>query len=204
MQEKPLKLASLLTDNTITPVIGVSACLLGHHVRYDGGHKHQPLLEQWLSQYARLVHFCPESMAGLGTPRPAVQLIKTDNRYEARGVHDKSLNVTQQLLATSRKICETQANLWHGCILKARSPSCGHNNTVIYNDLGNPTETASGLFSQSLKNSQPLIPCATEETLSEPDSLHTFYLACCYYSLYAEGWREQWQQDKMNNLADLF
>jgi uncharacterized protein YbbK (DUF523 family) len=98
--------------------LGVSACLLGHEVRYDGGHKRHPFLTDLLAPFVDWVPVCPEVEAGFGTPREAMHLVN-----EARGVLDVD-----------------------GYVLKKDSPSCGLFRVNVYGRSGIAARTGRGLF----------------------------------------------------------
>ena len=85
--------------------IGISSCLLGQHVRYDGGHKRDAYITGTLSQYFEFHPFCPEMGIGLGTPRPTLHLEKIDKDVRCTGVKDKTIDVTERLrdYATQQK-----------------------------------------------------------------------------------------------------
>ena len=104
--------------------LGISSCLLGEPVRYDGGHKQNRYIMDTLGQYFVFRSFCPEMAIGLGAPRPTLQLVKRGDRLEARGVKDESLEVTDELIDIAE-----QQKAWHeeicGYIVKKGSPSCG-------------------------------------------------------------------------------
>ena len=78
--------------------LGVSQCLLGEKVRFDGGHKRNAYLTGELAQYVEYRSLCPEVAIGLGIPRKPIRLIVTDGATRVRGVADPSLDVTDQLV----------------------------------------------------------------------------------------------------------
>ena len=77
--------------------IGISSCLLGQNVRFDGGHKRDSYITGTLSQYFEFHPFCPEIGIGLGTPRPTLHLEKIDNAVRCTGVKDNTVDVTERL-----------------------------------------------------------------------------------------------------------
>jgi len=76
------------------PKVGVSACLLGHKVRYDGGHKRNTFLTDSLDSHVEYVPVCPETAIGLSIPRPPIRLVGEPDRPRVIGVDDPSLDVT--------------------------------------------------------------------------------------------------------------
>lgn len=77
--------------------IGISSCLLGQNVRYDGGHKRDAYINGTLGQYFEFHPFCPEVEIGLGVPRPSLHLVKGNHELRCVGVKDATLDVTEQL-----------------------------------------------------------------------------------------------------------
>jgi uncharacterized protein YbbK (DUF523 family) len=105
--------------------LGVSSCLLGAEVRYDGGHKRDPYLTDVLGDWFDWVPFCPELEIGLGVPRPPIQLVK--NRAGLRLVEPVSGKVLTERMErfAERRLRELKELDVDGFILKSRSPSCG-------------------------------------------------------------------------------
>lgn len=155
--------------------IAVSGCLNGDAVRYDGGHKHTPIITAFISQYATLLPLCPEAGAGFGTPRPPMQLIQTDNGIEAHRIDDNK-NLTPALKMWSEKTAATLTNTIDGAILKKRSPSCGIQSTPLYDQNANVFGTTSGLFAAQLEQ-YPLI-LADEEQINTEQQALDFLLRC--------------------------
>jgi len=109
----------------------ISACLLGERVRYDGEHKRNQIILDFLADSVNWIPVCPEVHAGFGTPRPPIELIMNENKVEVVEV-DTQRPVTTTLRASSRNLLkETLEQGIHGAILKSRSPSCGLGNTPI-------------------------------------------------------------------------
>ena len=170
-----------MTEHTDTadskPRVGLSACLAGDNVRYDGGNKYQPLIEQHLQAHLDLQPFCPEVAAQLGVPRPPVQLIKIENLTFALGVEDRKLDVTPALRNSAQSYLQQQPAL-SGFILKSRSPSCGFGSTPIHDGTGNPIATGNGLFAEQLAQYFPGIPIIEEGWLNCGWRCRLF-VACC-------------------------
>ncbi len=146
--------------------VGISSCLLGEEVRYDGGHKHARYCSQVLSHYFEFRSLCPELEAGLGVPRPAIHL-----REHSDGL---------RLITTSGNADHTDAmNQWtqealplltdlRGYILKAKSPSCGMERIRIHNEDGQVIRRdGRGLFADALMATYPLLPVEEEGRLND-------------------------------------
>lgn len=158
------------------PVIGISQCLLGDPVRYDGQSKKNLIIQQQLLPFCRIEKICPEVAAGLGTPRPPVQLIQTD-KQRAIGVNNKNIDVTQTLLNASQDIAQSFNNHIHGFIFKARSPSCGYGSTPIFNHKKEMIKTGNGIFADTVHKIMGTIPCIEETQLQSEQSCLQFWLA---------------------------
>ncbi|WIO74985.1 DUF523 domain-containing protein [Porticoccaceae bacterium LTM1] len=162
------------------PKVGVSACLTGDKVRYDGGDKHQPLITTLLSEQLELLPFCPEMAAGLGVPRPPVQLVASDGGLQALGVEQKELDVTSALQNACNQYIAAKSKL-HGFILKSRSPSCGLGSTPLHNDNRIAIDTSSGLFAATIRSHYPNIPIV-EESWLDTDWRGRLFITCCQIS----------------------
>lgn len=145
--------------------IWVSACLLGNPVRYDGGHKQQAGLAEWLAGWARVIPLCPEVFAGLGTPRPPVQRQQGPDGERLVLADTGTPTAVQLPAACARLIAESEQPT--GAILKARSPSCGAGTSPLY-DLNNEILTVGdGVFVQAIRAIYPHLPIADEATLAD-------------------------------------
>ncbi|MDO8940729.1 MAG: DUF523 and DUF1722 domain-containing protein [Methylicorpusculum sp.] len=146
--------------------VGISSCLLGEAVRYDGGHKSNDYVRKTLGEYFQFVPFCPEVESGMGTPRPPIQLRHTGLGIRCVVVKDHTVDVTDSLTSCAAKQHDWLAGLC-GYILKKDSPSCGMERVKIYrNDFAERNGT--GLFAQHLKTHFPLLPMEEEGRLGDP------------------------------------
>ncbi len=149
--------------------IGVSACLLGEEVRYNGGHKRDPFLTDMLGQYVEWVPVCPEVEIGLGTPRPAMRLVRIggDTRMmtpETGADHTEAMRVYSE-----RRVGELFGERLAGYILKKDSPSCGMERVKLYPaEGGAPVKDARGLFADVLLRRWPDLPVEEEGRLHDP------------------------------------
>ena len=159
------------------PRVGLSACLAGEDVRYDGGNKYQPLIDQHLAPHLNLQTFCPEVAANMGVPRPPIELLKIEDTLFALGKKDRQLDATQALHQSSDQFLTNQQSL-NGFILKSRSPSCGFGSTPIHDGLGNPIDKGNGLFAAQLQQRFPGMPIIEENWLNCGWRCRLF-VACC-------------------------
>lgn len=159
-------------------LIGISACLLGEQVRFDGGHKRSAFCEQTLGPFVRYVPVCPEMAIGLGTPRPAIRLVKRSS-----GIHieasDGRFDVTEAMLAFSEQKVAEFSSL-SGYILCAKSPSCGMERVRLYGEAGGAKEGV-GLYARALMQRWPLLPVEEDGRLNDPHLRENFVLRVFAY-----------------------
>ncbi len=149
------------------PKIGVSACLLGHQVRYDGGHKRNQFLIDELDTHVEFVPVCPETAIGLGIPRPPIRLVGDFENPRVLGVTDSSLDVTDRLHHYAESQVSSFLSL-SGFILKKDSPSCGMERVKVYDPAGkNATRKGTGVFARVLMERLPLLPVEEEGRLND-------------------------------------
>ena len=138
--------------------VGISSCLLGEEVRYNGGHKHSTLCTRDLARYFDFVSICPEVGIGMGVPRKPIRLVGDPADPQAVGVDDPAKNVTDSLKAFGREQAGTLDDL-SGYIFIKGSPSCGLFRVKVYNDRGMPQEqTGRGIYARVITDTFPLLP----------------------------------------------
>jgi uncharacterized protein YbgA (DUF1722 family)/uncharacterized protein YbbK (DUF523 family) len=146
--------------------IGVSSCLLGREVRYDGGHKHDRFLTDVLGRHVRWVPVCPELELGLGVPREAIRLEGPASEPSLVGVRSR-VDHTEAMRAYARRRVRQLADLdLHGYVLKKDSPSCGMERVRLYGSA--VTRDGVGLFARALIEHAPLLPIEEEGRLNDP------------------------------------
>jgi len=168
-----------LMDN-LKPTILVSACLLGEAVRYDGTHRRHDLLTKQFAIEFNLMPCCPEAGAGLGVPRPPVQLVAIDKKLHALGVEDSELDVTAALQQFSKDFLYSAGPI-HGAILKARSPSCGVDSTPMFNNAGDQLGVTNGLFADTVKRMFNALPVIDESKINNRQACQVFKIAVEQY-----------------------
>ena len=154
--------------------LGISRCLLGDEVRFDGGHKRDSFLTDVFGRYVEWVPVCPEVEAGLGTPREAMRLV--GDPQNPRLVTIKSgTDHTRALETMTRNRIEGLKNFdLSGYVFKKGSPSCGIERVRIYNEHGMPRRNGVGLFARAFIEEFPLIPVEEEGRLCEPTLRENF------------------------------
>jgi uncharacterized protein YbbK (DUF523 family) len=155
------------------PLVGVSRCLLGDAVRYDGESKTNAFVMENLSQQFDLVPVCPEVEAGLGVPRPPVRLTASIENPRLTGRDDPALDVTA-ILASYSQVKSTELNQLSGFIFKSRSPSCGLNSSPVFIDNECVTETSRGIFARSLCAAYPDLAVIEDSELENSVLLDRF------------------------------
>ncbi len=159
---------------------GVSRCLTGDRVRYDGKSKpHQLIIEQLAATF-ELVPVCPEVEAGFDVPRPPVQLTARIDEPRLTGRDDASIDVTETLQHYCEKRIPELDDL-DGFILKSRSPSCGLDSTPVFINGQCVTENSRGVFARELCKQYPGLPVIEDTQLQNPISLEDFIHAIKKY-----------------------
>jgi len=148
--------------------IGISSCLLGEKVRFDGGHKRDAFLVDTFGTFVEWVPVCPEVELGLGTPREALRLVRKGD--EIRMVNTKS---GRDISTEMRQWAQARVNALAGerlCgyVLKKDSPSCGMERVKIYAEAGMAEKNGRGFFADALMARFPRLPVEEEGRLSDP------------------------------------
>lgn len=148
-------------------LIGVSACLLGQPVRFDGGHKKDDFLTQACGPFFEWVPVCPEVEAGMGVPREAVRLVGGANG--PRMIAEKSARDWSAVMERlSRRRVEELSDLGlSGYVFKKNSPSCGLMRVKLYHSKNQSSPTGRGLFAAAVTAALPLLPVEEEGRLND-------------------------------------
>jgi uncharacterized protein YbgA (DUF1722 family)/uncharacterized protein YbbK (DUF523 family) len=150
--------------------LGISACLLGEPVRYDGGHKLDPFITGTLGNYVEFLPVCPEAECGLGVPREAMRLVGDPDAPRLMTIRSK-VDLTDRMLAWAPKRLEEleQENLC-GFIFKSKSPSSGMERVRVYREppQGSPVARGVGIFARLFMARFPLLPVEDEGRLHDP------------------------------------
>jgi len=154
--------------------LGVSACLLGHEVRYDGGHKRDTFLTDILGPFVEWVPVCPEVEVGLGVPRPPIRLVgdAANPRLMVEKTGD-DLTARMQRWASGR-IDDLATLGLHGYVLKRGSPSCGLVRVRVYDHDSRPGRVGRGVFAAALTDALPLLPVEEEGRLTDAGIRESF------------------------------
>jgi uncharacterized protein YbgA (DUF1722 family)/uncharacterized protein YbbK (DUF523 family) len=149
------------------PKVGVSACLLGHNVRYDGGHKRDRFIIETLGKHIDFIPVCPEAAIGLGIPRPTIRLLGDPQHPRLVGVSDPNWDVTDKMEKFALKQARELSDI-NGYILKKDSPSCGMERVKVYSETGHQSiRKGTGVFARIVMQQQPLLPVEEEGRLND-------------------------------------
>jgi uncharacterized protein YbbK (DUF523 family)/uncharacterized protein YbgA (DUF1722 family) len=150
--------------------VGVSTCLLGEHVRYDGGHKRDAFLVEELGRWVEWVSVCPEVELGMGVPRPNVHLVEVDGEAELRMLAPATgEDFTERMRAyATTRVEELRRIELDGYVLKKNSPSCGMARVKVHGFGGPKRRDGVGLFARALLAAWPHLPVEEEGRLSDP------------------------------------
>ena len=163
----------------IKPVIGISACVAGEHVRYNGEAKTRPELLAHLSPHLQLLPLCPEVAIGMGVPRDPIQLIQADDRIEAVPVDESDGNYTNALESYAEQVARHHGLLSQprqvicGYIFKSRSPSCGMGSSPVFHE-GNHLRFGDGIYAHRLYRKLPWLMVMEDDDLDSPASRDYF------------------------------
>jgi uncharacterized protein YbgA (DUF1722 family)/uncharacterized protein YbbK (DUF523 family) len=151
------------------PRIGISACLLGEEVRFDGGHKRDRFLTDVLGPHVEWVRVCPEVEVGMGTPRETLRLVRDGDGLLRMKTTRTGVDHTAAMERWSRqRLDELAGEDLSGYVLKKDSPSCGMERVKVFGDGGMPQRSGRGLFAAALLDRFPSLPVEEEGRLSDP------------------------------------
>ena len=149
------------------PRIGISSCLLGDEVRFDGGHKRDTFLTRVLDPYVEWIRVCPEVEVGMGVPRETLRLVRVDG--DTRMITTRTgIDHTDSMRAWAGKRTKALAGMdLRGYVLKKDSPSCGMERVKVYGDAGG-ARVGIGTYAEVLKARFPALPIEEEGRLTDP------------------------------------
>jgi uncharacterized protein YbbK (DUF523 family)/uncharacterized protein YbgA (DUF1722 family) len=173
--------------------IGISACLLGQNVRYDGGHKRDRYVTDTLGEYFEWVSVCPEVEIGLGTPRPIIRL--EDHAGDIRlTMPSTGRDLTRDMNEYAKKRVRALRRLQlSGYLLKSKSPSCGMERVKVYRGRGGPSKQGRGVFATRLMEAFPDLPVEEEGRLCDPVLRENWIERVFAYHNLAGLWGSRWK-----------
>jgi uncharacterized protein YbgA (DUF1722 family)/uncharacterized protein YbbK (DUF523 family) len=195
--------AGAANGQTATLRVGVSACLLGRPVRFDGQHKRDGFLVDELGPFVTFVPVCPELEVGMGVPRETLRLVrrpggKGDPRLVARSGEDWTERMTS--FARARVAALAREDL-SGFVLKKDSPSCGVWRVKQYDDdgpeTGSPSRDGQGLFAAELQRMFPRLPVEEEGRLCDAKLRDNFIERVFAYQRLRALWSTRWSMKSL-------
>jgi len=148
--------------------LGISTCLLGESVRYDGGHKLDRFLTDTLGQYVEYVPVCPEVECGLPIPREAMHLEGDPESPRLVTLRTHQDYTAQMVKWAKKRVKELEQEDLCGFIFKSNSPSSGMERVKVYNEKGMPEKKGVGMFAGIFMEHFPLVPVEEEGRLHDP------------------------------------
>jgi uncharacterized protein YbgA (DUF1722 family)/uncharacterized protein YbbK (DUF523 family) len=172
--------------------LGVSSCLLGDPVRFDGGHKRDSFVVESLGRHVEWVSVCPEVESGMATPREALRLVARDGTVRLRTAKTNT-DLTQAMQRfTERRLDALEAADLSGFVLKKDSPSCGLERVKVYGAGGVPVRSGRGVFADALVRRFPGLPIEDEGRLRDARLCENFVERIFAYrrlsALFRDGW----------------
>lgn len=180
--------------------LGVSACLLGQKVRFDGGHKHDRFITDTLGQYVEFFPVCPEVEVGFSVPRESLRLVGDPQNPRLKTTKTSIDHTDLMLNWAKEKVVELEKENLCGFIFKSKSPSSGMERVKVYSEKGMPQHSGIGLFARAFMEHFPIIPVEEEGRLHDPKLRENFI-----ESIFAlKRWRETVEQNhSLGGLVDF-
>jgi len=172
--------------------LGISACLLGERVRFDGAHKRDPFLVETLGSFVEWVPVCPEVESGMPAPRESLRLVQAGR--EIRLITNKTAqDHTASMRGYARRRLEELADAeLCGFVLKKDSPTCGLERVKVYGTSGMPLKSGRGLFADALVARFPRLPVEEEGRLNDPRLRENFIERVFAYRRLANLFVSRW------------
>jgi uncharacterized protein YbbK (DUF523 family) len=161
--------SNVVDDADAGPIrVGISACLLGDKVRFDGGHKRDAFLTETFGRFVEWVPVCPEVECGLGTPRESMRLVRVEHGVRLLTVKS-GVDLTRRMERFSRSRASALVGEdLSGFVFKKDSPSCGLERVKVYDGHRAPARSGRGLFAAALVDACPYLPVEEEGRLADP------------------------------------
>jgi uncharacterized protein YbgA (DUF1722 family)/uncharacterized protein YbbK (DUF523 family) len=177
--------------------IGISTCLLGEEVRWDGGHKRDRFLTDLLAHYVEWVPVCPEVEVGMGIPREPVHLAQRGDDVRMLGTKSgrdwtgpmRTWSARRARTLTREELC--------GYVLKKDSPSCGMERVKVRSEKGMPRRQGRGLFAEALQRAHPDLPVEEEGRLQDPVLRENFIERIFAYRRLRSLFSGRWTQGQL-------
>ena len=172
--------------------IGVSSCLLGNEVRFDGGHKRNEFVTVVFGQFVEFVPVCPEVEIGLGTPRESIALRRQNGEVHLLGNQSATDFTAKMTSYAERRTRALGGEDLSGYVLKKNSPSCGMERVRIYGESGTPARDGVGMFAAALMRRYPNLPVEEEGRLTDPHLRENFVERVFAYKRLQDFFAARW------------
>jgi uncharacterized protein YbgA (DUF1722 family)/uncharacterized protein YbbK (DUF523 family) len=180
--------------------IGISSCLLGNEVRWNGGHKLDKYLTHTLGKFVEYVPVCPEVEAGFGVPRESFRLVGDPDKPRLVTFKSKTDHTDRMVSWAEKRVRELEKEDLCGFIFKSDSPSSGMIRVKVYNEKGMPHKVGVGMFARAFMAHFPLIPVEDDGRLNDPLIRENFILQI----FTMKRWRDKLARKKgMGKLVDF-
>jgi uncharacterized protein YbgA (DUF1722 family)/uncharacterized protein YbbK (DUF523 family) len=177
--------------------VGISACLLGQEVRFDGGHKRNAFLTDVLGPFVEWVPICPEVEMGLGTPRETLRLERVDGALRIITTRTRVDHTDGMNRWARARLAALAAEDLSGYVLKKDSPSCGLMRVKLYGNGGVPSREGRGVFAAALVARFPSLPVEEEGRLSDPRLRENFIERLFAFRRLKDLFAERWTPDDL-------
>jgi uncharacterized protein YbgA (DUF1722 family)/uncharacterized protein YbbK (DUF523 family) len=174
--------------------IGVSSCLLGNEVRFDGGHKRNEFVADIFGRFVEFVPVCPEVEIKMGTPRESIALRSQDGEVRLLGNKSGADHTAKMKSYAEKRTRALGAENLSGYILKKDSPSCGMERVRVYAENGMLSRDGVGMFAASLMRRYPNLPVEEEGRLTDPKLRENFVERVFAYKRLQDFFAERWTQ----------
>ena len=172
--------------------LGVSSCLLGNEVRFDGGHKRDRFITDLLGKFVEWVPVCPEVEVGMGTPRPAMRLVSEEDNLRMVEIKSGSDHTRSMMKYSARRVRDLKKLDLCGYILKKDSPSCGMTRVKVYSETAMPRRAGRGLYASALMEAYPNLPVEDEGRLNDPKLRENFIERVFAYERLRKLFHQRW------------
>jgi uncharacterized protein YbgA (DUF1722 family)/uncharacterized protein YbbK (DUF523 family) len=179
--------------------LGISACLLGQNVRYDGGHKLDRYLRDELGRFVKYVAVCPEVEIGLGTPRESLRLVGDPERPRLVTRRSRIDHTDRMKRWGAKRLRELDKEGLCGFIFKSGSPSSGMQRVRVYTEQGMPSKRGSGIWAREFMEHYPLLPVEDDGRLHDARIRENFIERVFVY----HRWREVAAKKTRGALAEF-
>ena len=187
--------ASFTRDRPIR--LGVSSCLLGNEVRFDGGHKRNRFVTDLLGRFVEWVPVCPEVEVGMGTPRPSLRLVSEGGKVRMVEVGSGRDHTGAMERYAARRVRALRKLDLCGYVLKKDSPSCGMERVRLYGEKSMPTRQGRGLYASALMAAYPQLPVEEEGRLNDPKLRENFIERVFAYQRLSQLFRGRWTRGQV-------